>query len=420
MPLFILGINHNTAPVEVRERVVFDPDDIPRVVTELRTEAGVDEAMVLSTCNRTEIIGYGDDEAAGAARRWLVDSLALDKPTQASLFELDGTQATRHLCRVAAGLDSVVLGEPQIAGQLKDAYRHAQNLDSAGPVINRACRFAFSTAKQIRTETAIGENPVSVAFAAVSLASNLLDRFGKLTALLIGAGETIELVARHLHRQGIGRLFIANRTVANAETLANELGGLGIGLGSIDTVLADADIIVASTRSPDPIITTEQMRVAITKRRRRHPVFVADIAVPRDIEADVGDLTDIYLYTVDDLNGVITESLEARKQAAVDAEKLIDNALEKYEAGGRAIEAAPLIRAVRGRAEVLRNDILEAARRRAETRGADEALNYLANTLTNKLLHAPSNAIRRAAEADDAELLRAVEVLFDLYDDDNS
>ncbi|MEL7537321.1 MAG: glutamyl-tRNA reductase [Pseudomonadota bacterium] len=414
MPLFVLGINHNTAPVEVRERVVFDPADIPDVVAALRSSAGVDEAMVLSTCNRTEIIGYGDNGAAGSARRWLVESQSLDTATQSSLFELIGTQATRHLCRVAAGLDSVVLGEPQIAGQLKDAYRHARDLSSAGPVLDRACRFAFSTAKQIRTETAIGENPVSVAYAAVSLASNLLDRFDRLTALLVGAGETVELVARHLHRQKIGRLFVANRTVETAEQLANEFGGVGLGLHAIDSVLPDADIVVASTRSPDPIISTAAMASALGRRRRRQPVFVADIAVPRDIEAGVADLADIYLYTVDDLQGVITESLAARQKAAVDAEKLIDGALEKYEASARAVEAAPLIRAVRQRAEVLRDDILLAARRRAETKGPDEALTYLANTLTNKLLHAPSDAIRRAAEADDDDLLRAVEALFDV------
>ena len=418
MPLFVLGINHNTAPVEVRERVVFAPADIPDVVAALRTGAGVDEAMVLSTCNRTEIIGYGDNGAAGSTRQWLIDSLSLDDATRASLFELNGLQATRHLCRVAAGLDSVVLGEPQIAGQLKDAYRHARELASAGPVLDRACRFAFSTAKQIRTETAIGESPVSVAYAAVSLAGNLLDRFDRLTALLVGAGETIDLVARHLKRQGVGRLFIANRTVSNAEKLAGELGGVGLGLNAIETVLPDADLIVASTGSPDPIITTSGMRAALRRRRRRQPVFVADIAVPRDIEAGVAALPDIYLYTVDDLQGVITESLAARKQAAVDAEKLIDTALEKFEADARAVEAAPLIRAVRERAETLRDDILVAAQRRAETKGPDEALKYLANTLTNKLLHAPSDAIRRAAAADDQDLLRAVETLFALDGDD--
>lgn len=418
MPLFVLGINHNTASVEVRERVVFDPTDIPDVVAGLRSRAGVDEAMVLSTCNRTEIIGYGDNGAAAATRHWLIDSLSLDETTQSSLFELEGVNATRHLCRVAAGLDSVVLGEPQIAGQLKDAFRHAVSLESAGPVLNRACRFAFSTAKQIRTETAIGENPVSVAFAAVSLAGNLLDRFDRLTALLVGAGETIELVARHLHRQGIGRLFVANRTVATAETLAGEFGGVGLGLSAIPTVLPDADLIVSSTRSPDPIITASGMADALKRRRRRQPVFVADIAVPRDIESEVADLPDIYLYTVDDLQGVITESLAARKQAAVDAEKLIDTALEKFAADARTVEAAPLIRAVRERAETLRDDILEVARRRAETKGPDEALAFLANTLTNKLMHAPTNAIRRAAEADDPELMRAVETLFDLDRDD--
>lgn len=420
MPLFILGINHNTAPVDIREKVVFDPEAIPDAVRELSALEGLTEAMVLSTCNRTEIIGAGSAETSARAREWLANTLQLDSDVQQCLFELANEDAARHMFRVAAGLDSVVLGEPQIGGQLKEAFRMSQAANTAGPELEQVCQHAFSCAKQIRTETAIGESPVSVAYAAVKLAGRLLGHFDQQTALLIGGGETVRLVARHLGRANIGRLFVANRTQTTAEEIAAEHYGLGMSLDSIDTVLDQADIIVASTRSPEPVIRTAQMALALKKRRRRQPVFVADIAVPRDIDAEVAHLDDVYLYTVDDLNGVITDSLAARQRAAMDAEEIIDRALERYNNAGRTVQVAPLIRSVREHAERIRNETLEEAQRRAVSRSPEEALSYLANTLTSKLMHGPTDALRRAAENEDQQTLDAARRVFGLGDESDN
>ncbi|MEM7277341.1 MAG: glutamyl-tRNA reductase [Pseudomonadota bacterium] len=417
MPLFVLGVNHNTAPVHLREQVVFDPSSLPDALSQLRALPGVDEVMVLSTCNRTEIIGSGSAGALACARDWLINSQSMNHELQDSLFEQSEEQCARHVFRVAAGLDSVILGEPQIAGQLKEAYRQAQASGAAGSALEKLCASAFSSAKRIRTETAIGQSPVSVAYAAVKLASRLLGQFDQQVAVLIGAGQTIDLVARHLRRAGIGRLFIANRTESKARSLAAEHEGLGLGLGGLPTVLAEADIIVSSTASPEPVVHREHMEAALKNRRRRQPLFVADIAVPRDIEASVADLEDIYLYTVDDLNGVISDSLEARQRAAIDAEGMIEQALERFSAEGRGNRASPIIRSVRERSEQVRDELLAEAERRAQTQGPEKALAFLANTLTNRFLHPPSEALRKAAEHDDQALLDAAAKLFDLDKD---
>ncbi len=418
MPLFILGINHNTAPVHIREAVVFDAGTQEPVLSALQALPGVSEAMLLSTCNRTEIIGAGAADSSAAVREWLIDHLALEQAAVDSLFSLEDTDVARHLCRVAAGLDSAVLGEPQIAGQLKEAFRTAQQSGAVGPELHRLCQHAFSTAKLIRTETAIGESPVSVAYAAVNLAGKLLDRFDRQTAVLVGAGETIQLVARHLRRAGIGRLYVANRTLSRAEAVATENDGVGVSLDALNVVLPEADIIVASTASPDPVIKVSEMQQAIKMRRRRQPMFVADIAVPRDIEAGVADLNDVYLYTVDDLQGVITESLAARQQAAVDAEGLIHSAIERFSNESRATSATPLIRSLRSDAEATRDELLAQAIKRLQTKSPEEALSYLANALTNKLLHAPSEALREAAANEDEDTLNAAAKLYRMDSDE--
>lgn len=417
MPLFILGINHNTAPVEIREQVVFAPTDIPRVLSDLRTATGLGECMVLSTCNRTEIIGAGDQSVRNSVRGWLGRAHGLDAETLAALFEFEGERAAKHLFNVASGLDSVVLGEPQIAGQLKDAYRIAVDNDSSGPVIERACQTAFSVAKRVRTNTAIGQNPVSVASAVVRLAQLLLDRFDRHTALLIGAGETIDLVAQHLTASGIGRLFVANRNVDNANRIARRYGGFSLQLSELDGTLPAADIIVASTASPTQIVSHEQMLRAVSQRRRQ-PLFIADIAVPRDIDPRVSELDDVYLYSVDDLQGVITENAAARREAAVDAEKIVEDAVNRFLESERTLSAVPLIRQLRGQSEQTRDEVLAAARRRLDKDGPEAALDYLANSLVKKLLHKPSQALREAAAASNSDIIDSAVKLFGLDDPD--
>ncbi len=416
MPLKILGLNHNTAPVEIREQVVFAGGEAARALEELRRLEGVDEAVVLSTCNRTEFYVEGSDAGLDAMTRWLAADQQLDGRALEALFTLHGDEAIGHLFRVACGLDSMVLGEPQILGQLKDAYRIAAESGSVGGGLGRLFQHTFSVAKKVRTDTEIGGSPVSVAFAAVSLASQFYADFGRYTALLVGAGQTIRLVAQHLQARGIGRLFVANRDVDRARDLASEFGGFALPLSELEGTLPEADILITSTAAPEPILSVEQMKDAI-RRRKRQPIFAVDIAVPRDIDPSVAELDDVYLYTVDDLDQVIVASLNNREAAAVDARRILDEELRRYLEIERSAQIAPLISSLREQGDAQRREVLAQARRRLR-KGADsaEVLEYAVASLMKKMLHAPSVQLRKAAEADDRELLDAARRLFDLED----
>ena len=284
MPLKILGLNHNTAPVEIREQVVFSGDEIGEALNHVRELDGVEEAVLLSTCNRTEF--YVMTDAAGKERLndWLHSSRNLNQDFRESLFELNDDSAIRHIFRVACGLDSMVLGETQILGQLKDAYRNAEGAGTVGGQLSRLFQHTFSVAKKVRTDTEIGSSPVSVASAAVNLAQQFFADFSKRTALLVGAGVTIELVAKHLVAKGIGRLFVANRSIDRAQELAGRFGGFALPLSELEGTLPEADILITSTASADPVVSLNQMKSAV-KTRKRRPIFAVDIAVPRDIEA---------------------------------------------------------------------------------------------------------------------------------------
>jgi len=328
MRLQILGLNHNTAPIEVREQVVFAGDEVGQALVRLQEIEGIDEAVLLSTCNRTEFYVITSDTGHDALRSWLHSERALDAAFGDSLFSLDADEAIRHIFRVACGLDSMVLGEPQILGQLKDAYRFAQQSGTAGKQLGRLFQHTFSVAKKVRTDTEIGSNPVSVASAAVSLAQQFFSSFSKHTALLVGAGVTVELLAKHLSAKQIGRLFVANRDVDRARHLAGQFGGYALPLSELDGTLPEADILITSTASPEPIITSEQIQAAIAVRKRK-PIFAVDIAVPRDIATDVADLDDVYLYTIDDLHKVIQQGQTNREAAAVDANRILDDEIRR-------------------------------------------------------------------------------------------
>lgn len=412
MALHILGLNHNTAPVEIREQVVFAGEDIGRALAALKGLQGVSEAVILSTCNRTEF--YVNAEDLDPLAEWLMKDQSLDGDTAKALFRLHGDGAIRHLFRVACGLDSMVLGEPQILGQLKDAYRHAEQQGSVGTKLSRLFQHTFSVAKKVRTDTEIGANPVSVAYAAVSLANQFFAGFSRHTALLVGAGATIELVARHLVAKGIGRLFVANRDVERARNLANRFNGFALPLSEIEGTLPDADILISSTASPDLVITMEQMRKAIHSRKRR-PIFAVDIAVPRDIDPAVRDLDDVYLYTIDDLDKVIVEGQSSREAAAIDANRILDEETQRYLIIERGKEVAPIITALRDHGDTLRADVLEQARRRL-AKGADseEVLEFVTASLLKKLLHQPSVRLREAGETSDLEFIEVARELFGL------
>ena len=417
MPLQILGLNHNTAPVELREQVVFSDDEVPRALGEMVALEGVDEAVLLSTCNRTEFYLMSRDGGRDHLAEWLHDDRQLDGAFAKSLFTLDDEEAIRHIFRVACGLDSMVLGEPQILGQLKDAFRLAQRADTLGSNLSRLFQHTFAVAKKIRTDTEIGASPVSVASAAVHLAEQFFAGFGKHTALLVGAGVTIELVAKHLVSHGIGRLFIANRSIERAHGLAGRCSGFALPLSEIDGTLPEADILITSTAATGPVITTAQIEAAIAARKRK-PVFACDIAVPRDIETSAGDLDDFYLYSIDDLDKVILEGQGNREAAAVEAHRLLDDEIRRYAAIERSKQVAPIISTLREVNEELRKQVAEQARRRmARGESPEDAIEFATASLMKKMLHKPSVALREAGEASDRETIESARRLFGLDDD---
>ena len=413
MPLVVVGINHRTAPIEVRERVVFEPARMPEALRELATLPSIQESLIVSTCNRTEVYcaaGSGEDGVAD----WLQRYHQLGSSLHHCLYRHEDMRAVAHAFSVASGLDSLVLGEPQILGQLKDAYRVAQESGTTGPMLNRLFQATFSVAKRVRTETEIGANAVSVAYAAVRMARTVFSSFDNRTALLVGAGETIALAARHLHADGLRRMIVANRSVDRARELASEFQGFAIGLDEIPSHLSDADIIVASTASPNPIITRAMAQDALRVRKRR-PMFMVDIAVPRDIEPEVAELEDIYLFTIDDLQTVVNENMEGRRQAARAAGEMIESAVDRFEMQVRTRQAAPTIRRLREQAEQARRHTLDQARHMiAAGRSPDEVLEFLSATLTNRLIHAPSQRLRDAAETGDGAIIETIAAIYHL------
>jgi len=414
MPLHILGLNHNTAPVEIREQVIYSGDDIARALAALVQLQGIDEAVILSTCNRTEFYLESDAGGLAALASWLKGDQSLSEDAEAALFTLNNEEAIRHLFRVACGLDSMVLGEPQILGQLKDAFRQAEQTATVGSRMKRLFHHTFSVAKKVRTDTEIGSSPISVAYAAVNLANQFFAGFSKHTALLIGAGTTIELVARHLSGKGIGRLFVANRNFDRAQNIASQFDGFALPLSEIEGTLPEADILISSTASTEPIVTIEQMQSAIRARKRK-PIFAVDIAVPRDLEAGIDELDDVYLYTIDDLDKVIVEGQNNREAAAVDADRILVDEMQRYLSIERSKQVAPIITALRDHGDTLRHEVLEQARRRlAKGADPDEVLEFVTASLLKKILHQPSVRLREAGEQSDQAFIDTIRELFGL------
>jgi glutamyl-tRNA reductase len=407
MAFNILGINHRTAPVALREKVAFNEERLLAALRALRQETGVAEVVILSTCNRTEV--YWAGSASGAElSKWLERHHGNNLDLTPSLYVHQEQQAVVHAFSVASGLDSMVLGEAQILGQLKDAYRVAQEAGSTGPALNKLFQAAFSAAKRVRSETRIGESAVSIASATVSLARRVYADLSAQTALMIGAGDMNALVARHFMSAGVKRMVIANRTLSRAHALASELKAHAAGLDELDQQLVQADIVIACTSSPIALITKRAAEAAIRARRRR-PIFMVDLAVPRDIAPDVADLEDVYLFSIDDLQQLIDENRQQRAEAAGGARLLIDEEVARFLSEARAHDAGPAIRALRQQADVIRLQTLEQARRLlAAGKSSDEVMEFLANTLTNRLLHTPTQALRQAALHTDSALTQAI------------
>jgi glutamyl-tRNA reductase len=412
--LVAIGLNHQTAPVALRERVAFSAEALPATLAALRALPGVEEVALLSTCNRTEIYALtgGDGNA-------LADWLAAHPQDGHSPLELHDylyrhrdDQAVRHLFRVATGLDSLVLGEPQILGQVKQAWAAARGAGTLGNRLDRLFQHAFVTAKRARTDTRIGANPVSVASAAVRMAEATFARPADSTILLIGAGETIELVALHLVQAKAKRLLFANRTLAHAQELATRHGGVALPLTELERHLAEADIVFSATAARDPILHRAQVAAAL-KRRRHRPMLLLDLAVPRDIAQDVAELEDAFLYTVDDLERVIEENRRSRREAADDAEAIVDLQVARFVETLAASAHHGTLRRLRAHGEAARDESLAKAQELLAA-GHDPAavLERLAHGLTNRLLHAPTAALREAALNGDVDIVRAAERLF--------
>ena len=421
MSLLAFGINHTTAPIELREKVSFSTDLLPEALSELTHEGGIHEAAILSTCNRTEIYCSLDQAREHKPIDWFFHYHGLHKDQiRPFLYQHPDANAVKHVLRVASGLDSMVLGEPQVLGQLKDAYQTALKAGSVGKLLSRLFQHAFKVAKQIRSSTMIGTHPVSVAFAAVRLARQIFGNLADKTTLLIGAGDTIELAARHLHENGLKRMIIANRTLERSQHLANEYSGYAITLADIPHHLAEADIIISSTASQLPILGKGAIESAI-KARKHQPMFMVDIAVPRDIEPEAGQLEDVYLYTVDDLKEVIHDNLRNRRHAALQAEEIIDTQVTQFMDWLNSLDAVATIRSLRDQAYSIQDEVLRTAQQKL-SKGTDPelVLQEATRSLTNKLIHSPSAQLRTAGADGRDDLLSAAQELFNLKGDHSS
>ena len=415
MSLWVLGLNHQTAPVELRERVSFAGSALPAALASLRAHPQVDEAVLLSTCNRTELYAVSDSPAP--LEGWLGSHAG---PLDGHLYRHGDSEAVRHLFRVATGLDSMVLGEPQILGQVKDAWNAARENGTLGGELDRLFQHSFSVAKRARTDTRIGANPVSVASAAVRLAQESFIRLDGASVLLVGAGDTMALVAKHLSDARVHRLLVTNRSLPRAQTLAHAHGGVAFALEDLPRHLAEADIVFAATASPVPLIDRAMVATAL-KARKRKPMLLFDLAVPRDIATDVGRLDDAYLYTVDDLEQAVAENRASRLQAADAAQAIIDLQVEHFHQAREAADRQRVLRQLRQYADQTRELLLQrAGAQLAAGKPADQVLAQFANSLTKQLLHPPTAALRQAALSGDTALLDAAARLYPLSPTDKA
>jgi glutamyl-tRNA reductase len=392
MQLFAFGINHLTAPLVVREQIAFNIDAMEPALRDLVGQGAAKEATILSTCNRTEV--YCSTHKPAQIINWLASYHELQpREIEPYLYTLPHEQAVKHAFRVASGLDSMVLGEPQILGQMKQAVRYAEQAGTLGFLLHKLFQRTFSVAKDVRTQTEIGSNLISMAAAAVKLAERIFPSIAEQNVLLIGAGEMIELNAVHFAAKLPKRITVANRTLERAQVLARRISGNAITLSELPEQLAQHDIIVTSTASPLPILGKGMVERAL-KARKHRPLFIVDLAVPRDVEAEVAELDDVFLYTVDDLAEVVRDGLDARQGAVKEAEVIINSGVVDFIHWMESREVVPTIRALRDHAERQRRHEMEKALRLL-TKGEEpeKVLESLSNALTNKFLHAPTHAL---------------------------
>jgi len=413
MPLFTFGISHHTAPIEIREKVAISRSEYADRVRELCALPGVEEVVVVGTCNRTELYCLSTTAGKKELVDWIYRVNGIpDGELEEHFYNFEGEEAARHLIRVASGLDSLVLGETQILGQLKEAWQQAHDAGSLGKVLDRLFQHSFAAAKTIRTQSGISNHPVSVAYTAVVLARQIFGNLNTQTVVLVGAGEMVQLCGRYLRDHGIANLLIVNRSLEKAEELAAELNATAMTLDRLDEALPKADILISSTASPLPVIQKDDIKTALKKRRHR-PMFLVDIAVPRDIDPQISRLNDVYLFTIDDLQKVVDENMQQRNEAAQSATADIDEAVSGFMRWLYGIRAARTLKRIRDQSHEFEKDLTERALRKINAgKDPSEVLQQMASTLTNKILHLPSKRLREAAETQDYEVLKSADRIF--------
>ena len=418
MSLYTLGLNHTTAPLEVRERVAFTPDALTDALRDLIGARRVKEAAILSTCNRTEVYFHGGNPEGVA--RWLEGVQNLSRDTlEPYMYTLPRAQTVAHAFRVASGLESMVLGEPQILGQMKQAVRSAAAAGSLGLVLNRLFQRTFAVAKEVRTQTDIGSASISMAAAAVRLAERIFPSIADQRVLLIGAGEMIELAATHFAAKKPRSITVSNRTMERGEKLADRFQAEAITLRELPDRLPQFDIIITCTASTLPIIG-KGLLGRVVRQRRHAPIFIVDLAVPRDVEAEAGALPDVFLYSVDDLSEIVKDNLQIRRHAVLQAERMIAEQAAHFLRWLEGRNVVPTIAALSDHHDALRVAELERARRMlAAGASPEQALDALARGLTNKLLHGPLAALNAAGDAERAELIALLQRVYKLAEPPN-
>jgi glutamyl-tRNA reductase len=420
LDIVLMGLNHKTAPVALRECIAFTGEDTKTAIQTLRQQPHIKEVMLFSTCNRVELLFVTDDKSRtiSTTRDFIADfnKIPLEEFKEA-LYVHEGDEAVRHVFRVASSLDSMVVGEPQILGQIKQAYRIATEVKASGVILNRLLHRTFFVAKRIRTETGIGDRAVSISFAAVELGRKIFGSLKDKTVLLVGAGEMAELSVEHLIRNKAGDIYVANRTFENGVELAKKFNGQAVRFEEITECLKFADIIISSTGSPDFVITRDQLKSIIRKRRSR-PIFFIDIAVPRDIDPAVNRLTNSYLYDIDDLQGIVDDNIEDRQHEAVKGERIVDEAVIRFREWYAGLEVVPTIIALRKKMEsIAAAEIKKTLQSNTIPESSAEAIHKMAGSLVNKILHDPTVTLKKdGMRGDKSVYIDTVRKLFKLDD----
>lgn len=421
MKILVIGLNHKTADVDVRERLAFNGQKLEEGLIKIRELPGIHEAMILSTCNRVEIYSdVGDlEKAPDTIMTFLSEFHGIDKPAiERSFYTYTGDDAVRHIFRVASSLDSMVVGEPQILGQIKDAFEFALEKKTTGILLNRLMKKAISVAKRVRTETKISENAVSISFAAVELARKIFTDLSEMSFMLLGAGEMAELAAKHMMSSGVREVVVVNRTYERGCELAKEFEGRAVRFEELLKELVHTDIIICSTGAPSYILRKDEMHKAMKERRQR-PVFIIDISVPRNIDPEINSLDNVYLYDVDDLQSVVDTNITERKKEAERAEKIIEEEIEAFHKWLISLDSIPTVVALREKAETIKKDELERLINKLPNLGEKERrlIEYMASAIVNKLIHPPTIAIKEDAEDKDI-LIATIKKLYGINGDE--